>query len=974
MVKRRFSRSRIKTNAKLREAPSMSRQFHVCRPGKRFVCLLFVLCLLCSMFTTAYASDSFFISGIVPANNNGVAYVQVTDLEGKINNAVLYVDDVAASAQITNSDSVGTTYWFVIDVSNDPSDAGYNGEAIEAAAKALTTLPASNKDNVRIVWVSSSVEVTSVMSVSQASALISSDVQTRYSQYGGANDKSSSAAKNDASDLSRGISEAVEGALDNVDRFNRIYIVTDGANGSSLTSLASKLGSGSPVTVNAILMTNSYSPSTQAYYTSGHSAIKSFVADTNGLTYTLDMARDVVQNKTPLTEQASIAASLFQEHIENAILIAVPLTAIYNDVNRSSKSDVTISSGSTSDVRTVDLNWSAVPTPTATPTSASEAATEAPTPMPVVTPKPEYKTLTLGDVDLGTDTYISDMQIRLKELGFLSSSYVPGEYDLATARALKDFAEANTLTLGDSNGNTISERELRQLFSSSAQQKVSEPVTTPEFIDLTLGDEDTDGATYIQRMQARLAELGYYTDTYTLGIYDEATANALNAFCKQAGLNTTSNSEVTANILRLLANSNVTPSPAPTHTPVPALMSLSFGHVDTDEYSHVSDMQDRLRALGYLTDATVTYGTYDVATAEALCQFCTDNNTSPVDSGYSAPLNLLRMLMSSDARPRVSLYKDLSLNDVDAEGTDCIIRMQSRLNALGYYDESFTPGVYGQSTANALLLFCQQGGYDVNSVNGNGEKVTAAFLESCLFAESAPARTVDTPPLSEKLITALTSETTLLGVTIPMWVIVAVCAALLLVIIVLIIVVMHRSKAHHAAPLLDDIPASAKSSSADLSTLHDGMTVAGTDDEMTVADNSDYNGSNYNGYSSGVSVQLDMTYNGRTVCSQRVTVNGMLTIGRGNTSAGYDCDIKTDPTDKSVSRHHCTLIAEDGRLKVRNNSSQEAGTILNGMTLSGSDSASEEAMTVADDIGAAEQYVNSGDTIQIGRHYIRISY
>ena len=44
------------------------------------------------------------------------------------------------------------------------------------------------------------------------------------------------------------------------------------------------------------------------------------------------------------------------------------------------------------------------------------------------------------------------------------------------------------------------------------------------------------------------------------------------------------------------------------------------------------------------------------------------------------------------------------------------------------------------------------------------------------------------------------------------------------------------------------------------------------------------------------------------------------------------------------------------------------------MPLTGAGGASEEAMTVADDSGSGEEYLNSGDVIQIGNHYITVNY
>jgi len=435
-------------------------------PLKRLASLLFALLMVFSTFSIAYASDSFYISGIVPAGTDGFAFVRVTDLNDKISGATLTVDGVPARAAIME-DIVPTTYWFVIDVSKVPFTSEYNLPTIEAAAQALTSLPAGEKDNVRIVWVADSAEITSTMSMADARTLINIDVAMRFNSH-----------KKTSSALYDGISAAVNGALEDSDRFHRIYIVTDGRNVTSLNSLTTAINNAYPVPISALLLTNSISTTASSHFTSGHNILKSFVAANHGVTYTLDMRKDVAVNTAALTEQANAAVLMFQSHIENSLTIAVDLTSIYDELNLRSKTQtIEIASGSTSDSRTANLNLGVVPAPTPSVTATPTAkVTATPTISPTPTPKPDFKALKHGQQDAGTDTFIADMQMRLKGLGFMSDSYVPGKFDDATAKALQDFAKENGITLKTASGKAIEVLELRQLFDSSAKRK-STPVS-----------------------------------------------------------------------------------------------------------------------------------------------------------------------------------------------------------------------------------------------------------------------------------------------------------------------------------------------------------------------------------------------------------------------------------------------------------------------------------------------------------------
>lgn len=1175
------------------------RNMHTQSPIKRLASLLFALLLVFGTVSTASASNSFYISGVIPAGSDGFAFVRITDLNDKLNGATLTVDGVPALSYVLEDDVLPATYWFVIDVSKVPFISDYNLSAIEYAAQMLTALPTGELDNVRIVWVADTVDVTSPMSMSDARTLINVDVALRYS----AHNKTSSA-------LYDGIATAIRGALGDSDRFHRIYLVTDGRNASTLNSLTTEINNTRPIPISAVLLTNTISSTASAHFTDGHKVLKDFVAANDGIVATMDMRKDVSVNVASLAEQANAALLVFQSHIENSFNVAVNLTSIYDTLDfRAKNQTIEVIGGSDSDSCTVNLNLAVVPSPTpgvAEPTVELDSTdpeskvTPAPSVDPDATEKPQYKTLTLGDKDEGTDTYIADMQRRLNQLDFMADSYIPGLYDEATANALKAFADQNKITLSSADGSSINENELRRLFDQDARAReefTSAPTPTPtpkpQFIDLALNDKDTEGDTYITQMQSQLSELGFFTESYTPGVYDVATANALKAWCVRAGITIEEDgAKASVNTLQILSRSNVTPTPTPSPTPtptptpapteVPRFIDLEYGMVDDPNYpfianmqmrlselgyisastifsygtyddgtvealnyfcninnqpienngfkatiylqqylfstiaqatptpvptasptptptpepsatplpdfialeigdkdvgdahyvlnmqtklfelgyytesytpgeydqatvnalrafcqtagltdtsngtkfdaqflkllsisttkptptpsptptptpvpqvialkyedknmeghTHVSDMQNRLMQLGYLTDASVELGTYDDATAAAMRAFCASNNVSPVNNGYDAPLTMLNILFSNAAIPYTPpTYVDLKLGEEDAKDVKYIAEMQKRLKDLNYFDGVYTVGKYDEATAAALLLFCQQGNYDTSA---NGEAVTAAFLETVLFSPNAKVRTVIEPSLGEKMSTALTGSIALFGLELPMWAIVAVCAVLLIIIVVLIIVVTHRGKSTHTTMMTNNTntntvmgmgmgmvtPASSIASKADTSIVHDDKTVAGSDDEMTVVDGG-------SPFSSGVSINLDMQYNGRTIINSRFNVNGELTIGRGKTANGIDCDVKTDPNDKSVSRHHCTLVEAGGRVKVRNVSSTARGTVLNGMSLSGS-GASEEAMTVVDDsgYGSGEEYVNSGDVIQIGNHYITVNY
>ena len=336
-----------------------------------------------------------------------------------------------------------------------------------------------------------------------------------------------------------------------------------------------------------------------------------------------------------------------------------------------------------------------------------------------------FRTLYLGMS--GDD--VAAVQLRLKDLGYFTGM-ANGEYDSATAAAVRAFQNRNSLTAD----GVVGEATAARLYSSSAiaaetTDSETEEATPAPTTTLKYGDKGDE----VKALQRRLQELGYYTSTVD-GIYGSGTYNAVKSFQKHNGL--TVDGKAGSNTLaRLYAEDAVgakdegteettpTPTPTPTPTATPS-RTLRYGYSGDD----VVLLQTRLIELGYL-NATAD-GTFGSSTLKAVKAFQQQNGLT-VDG--VAGTNTYRKLFSDSAvaapedSDDTAVIPDRSLTYGD-EGDD-VKSVQQRLKALGYLIGT-VDGVYGTSATAAMKAFQQ-----MNSLTATGDGNLATYAR--LYSDDA---------------------------------------------------------------------------------------------------------------------------------------------------------------------------------------------------------------------------------------------
>lgn len=353
---------------------------------------------------------------------------------------------------------------------------------------------------------------------------------------------------------------------------------------------------------------------------------------------------------------------------------------------------------------------------------------------------------------------VEKMQKRLIELGYLESG-ATGYYGKMTADAVAAFQKAVGLTV---DPDRASSEMLTILFDSGAPEKgetsssgsnQSKEDDSPSFaLCLNMNNDN------VKEMQARLKELGYFSSN-TTGYYGEVTAKSVSLFLASIGVESDGTKITSAQLNKLYSMTNGTGSVVVTPTPTTWLPDMDDIEHDTlyygDTNNAVKMMQQRLIALGYLkTSAT---GGYWNETAKAVKAFSEAAGMSC--NGKTASVALLDLLFSANApikgstvNPTPTTAPDSGSAETDTpdnSGSDVVevitqltygtensadvLRMQNRLNALGYFDGDST-GNYYSVTRKAVKAFMQAIG-----LSGDGKTASVAVLER-LYAADAPVK------------------------------------------------------------------------------------------------------------------------------------------------------------------------------------------------------------------------------------------
>ncbi|MDR3050834.1 MAG: peptidoglycan-binding protein [Oscillospiraceae bacterium] len=324
-----------------------------------------------------------------------------------------------------------------------------------------------------------------------------------------------------------------------------------------------------------------------------------------------------------------------------------------------------------------------------------------------------YPVLKVGST--GAD--VSDMQERLKELGYYTGS-VDGKFSSGTQDAVMAFQAANGLSADGVAGRATQDK----LYSASAVPQPSRGSSGSGASSGLL--KSGSSGTEVRKLQVRLAELGYYSGGAD-GIFGSSTANAVKAFQRANGLS--ADGQAGSQTLSRLYGNSAKPASSPVTTADPnAVRTLKVGMEGNDVYS----MQKRLIELLYL--GGVPDAVFGQETEAALRAFQSNNGLTA--DGVAGPTTQKKLAAKSakpaggarpTATPRPGNYAVLREGDAG----EYVYDIQERLYDLGYYTGRID-GRFGAGTTAALLAFQRANGLDADGIAGSA-------TQKKLFSSSA---------------------------------------------------------------------------------------------------------------------------------------------------------------------------------------------------------------------------------------------
>lgn len=310
-----------------------------------------------------------------------------------------------------------------------------------------------------------------------------------------------------------------------------------------------------------------------------------------------------------------------------------------------------------------------------------------------------YPVLRVGST--GSD--VSDLQARLAELSYYTGT-IDGNYGLGTQSAVMEFQSRNGITADGVAGRQTQDA----LYAYNAQPKyVTVDSATQTYSLLKTGSSGTE----VRKLQARLAELGYYAGG-TDGIYGETTATAVKAFQRNNGLSGDGQAGEQTQKKLYSATANYANHPVATADPG-ASRSLELGMTGNDVYA----LQQRLIELRYLTG--VADGVFGEETRNALIDFQQNNGLTA--DGKAGATTLRKLASSAKAAtkttPTPAPSGVVTLREGDT-GENVYI-LQARLFELGYYTGRID-GRYTEETTVAVTRFQMANGLTVDGIAGKG--------------------------------------------------------------------------------------------------------------------------------------------------------------------------------------------------------------------------------------------------------------
>ncbi|MBQ8954228.1 MAG: peptidoglycan-binding protein, partial [Clostridia bacterium] len=158
--------------------------------------------------------------------------------------------------------------------------------------------------------------------------------------------------------------------------------------------------------------------------------------------------------------------------------------------------------------------------------------------------------------------------------------------------------------------------------------------------------------------------------------------------------------------------------------------TLTYGiRNDSPDSTAVKALQDRLKALGFLSKKTESTGGYWESTAEAVAAFQQAAGL-PVNGKVASPETQAAMFASNAVKSDGSTMEaptpvtyTTSLNRSASYNRD-VKEMQKRLQELGYLSDR-ADGSYGGNTAMAVAAFQRAAGLPINPDVASAEMLTA---------------------------------------------------------------------------------------------------------------------------------------------------------------------------------------------------------------------------------------------------------
>ncbi len=352
------------------------------------------------------------------------------------------------------------------------------------------------------------------------------------------------------------------------------------------------------------------------------------------------------------------------------------------------------------------------------------------------------KTLNYGDE--GPD--VVTLQRRLRELNY-NPGTADGKYGYKTYLAVRDFQYQNGLKVD----GLVGEQTYILLFSSSAvpnpKSPLPAPVPYPGVSRVQYGDQGP-GVTLVQNA---LKHLNYFSDAID-GVFGYSTVLAVRHFQRINKLQV--DGIVGPNTWAVLSATGAIPAPgpvvtppyvAPTPLPTPAPGQQNVRIAYGDRNNLVTEVQNRLYALGYYTYAVD--GAFGYTTKQAVERFQRANNLKA--DGVVGPITWQKLMSSSaipvptakpaptgvPVTPETPAPATLRL-ELGSSGLQ-VQQLQEKLIELKFYSGPLD-GKYGYSTVVAVRAFQK-----ANGVKSDG--IVGPVTWNRLFGGSAAPKPTATP-------------------------------------------------------------------------------------------------------------------------------------------------------------------------------------------------------------------------------------